>query len=125
MVLQHLREAHFFPSKPKVDLFSNNVDFLGHVIDDKGIHAESDKMLCIWEWRTPQNYNEVQKFLGLVQYLAQFMPDVMAYTTLLSGSAHNNQAFQWTPLLDKCFESIKAMASSVDTHNTHTYTWNR
>ena len=58
-----------------------------------------------------QNYNEVQKFLELVQYLAQFMPDIMAYTTLLSGSAHNNRAFQWTPLLDKCFESIKALAA--------------
>ena len=37
-------EAHFFLSKSKVDLFSNNVDCLGHVIDDKGIHAESDKI---------------------------------------------------------------------------------
>ena len=113
MVLQHLREAHFFLSKSKVDLFSNNVGCLGHVIDDKGIHAESDKMQRIREWRAPQNYNEVQKFVGLVQYLAQFMPDIMAYTTPLSGSAHNNRAFQWTPLLDKCFESIKAMASRM------------
>ena len=39
------------------------------------------------------------------------MPDIMAYTKPLSGSAHNNQAFQWTPLLDKCFESIKALAT--------------
>ena len=39
------------------------------------------------------------------------MPDVVASTTLLSGSVHNNQAFQWTPLLDKCFESIKALMS--------------
>ena len=29
----------------------------------------------------------------------------------LSGSAHNNKAFQWTPLLDKCFESINALAA--------------
>ena len=65
----------------------------------------------IQEWRTPQNYNEVQKFLGLVQYLAQFMPDITAYTTPLSGAAHNNRAFQWTPLLDECFESIKALAT--------------
>ena len=92
-------------------MFSNNVDCLGHVIDDKGIHAESDKMQCIREWRTPQNYNEVQKFLGLVQYLAQFTPDITAYTTPLSGAAHNNRAFQWTPLLDKCFKSIKALAA--------------
>ena len=92
-------------------LFSNNVDCLGHVIDDKGIHAESDKMQHIREWRMPRNYNEVQKFLGLVQYLAQFMPDIIAYTTLLSGAAHNNRAFQWTLLLDKCFECIKALAT--------------
>ena len=92
-------------------MFSNNVDCLGHVIDDKGIHADSDKMQRIREWRTPQNYNEVQKFLGLVQYLAQFMPDKTPYTTRLSGAAHNNRAFQWTPLLDKYFESIKALAA--------------
>ena len=38
------------------------------------------------------------------------MPDIMAYTTPLSGLAQNNQTFQWTPLLDKCFQSIKAIA---------------
>ena len=37
LALLWLREAHFFLSKSKVDLFSNNVDCLGHVIDDKGI----------------------------------------------------------------------------------------
>ena len=44
LALHRLREAYFFLSKSKVDLFSNNVDCLGHIIDDKGIHAESDKM---------------------------------------------------------------------------------
>ena len=39
------------------------------------------------------------------------MPDIMAYTMPLSGVAHNNRSFQWTPLLDKCFESIKALAA--------------
>ena len=67
-------------------------------------------MQQIREWRIPQNYNEVQKFLRLVQYLALYMPDITAYTTPLSGSAQNNQTFQWTLLLDKCFQSIKAIA---------------
>ena len=38
------------------------------------------------------------------------MPDIMAYTTPFSGSAQNNWTFQWMPLLDKCFQSIKAIA---------------
>ena len=109
-VLQWLKESQFYLSKSKLDLFSDKTDCLGHVIDDNGIHAESDKMWWIREWRVPQNYNEVQKFLGLVQYLALYMPDIMVYTTQLSGSAQNNWTFQWAPLLDRCFQSIQAIA---------------
>ena len=76
------------------EMFSapDKTDCLGHVIDDNGIHAELDKMwrIRIREWRVPWNYNEVQKFLGLVQYLALYIPDITAYTTLLSGSVQNN-----------------------------------
>jgi hypothetical protein len=52
-------------------------------------------------------YNDVLRFLGLVQYLAPYMPDIMAYTMPLSGCAKDNWVFEWTPLLDKCFKSIK------------------
>ena len=100
----------FYLSRSKLNLFSDKTDCLGHVIDDNGIHAELDKMQQIREWRIPQNYNEVQKFLELVQYLALYMPDIMVYTTPLSGLAQNNRTFQWTLLLDKCFQSIKAIA---------------
>ena len=112
-VLQQLRESQFYLSRSKLDLFSDKTNCLGHVIDNNGIHAELDKMWQTREWRIPWNYNEVQKFLGLVQYLALYMPDIMAYTTLLSGSAQNNRTFQWTPLLDKCFQSIKAIAMQL------------
>ena len=89
-VLQQLREWQFYLSRSKLDLFSDKTDCLGHVINNNGIHAELDKMQQIREYRIPRNYNEVQKFLGLVQYLALYMPDIMAYTTPLSGSAQNN-----------------------------------
>ena len=77
------------------------------IIDNQGIHADADKMQCIREWRHPRKFNEVQHFLGLVQYLAHYMPDISAYTTPLSGCVRNGCPFEWMPLLDKCFESIK------------------
>jgi hypothetical protein len=89
------------------------MDCLGHVIDNKGIHASMDKMAKICDWRQPRNYNEVLRFLGLVQYLAHYMPDITVYTTPLSGCARNNRLFVWTPLLDKCFQSIKHLACKV------------
>lgn len=38
------------------------------------------------------------------------MPDVTAYTGPLSSMTKNGQSFNWRPLHDKCFESIKSMA---------------
>ena len=80
-VLQWLKELQFYLSKSKLNLFSNKTDCLGYVIDDNGIHAKLDKMWQIREWRVPWNYNEVQKFLGLVHHLVLYMPDIMAYAT--------------------------------------------
>ena len=79
-----LRKEEMYLSTKKVNLYAVKMDYLGHIIDDDGIHADEDKMLCIREWCTPRNYRGVQQFLGLVQYLAQFMPNVSAYTTPLS-----------------------------------------
>jgi hypothetical protein len=105
-----LCEVHFYLSPKKVDLYSPRMDCHGHIIDNKGIHADADKMLRIHKWRQPHNYNNVQCFLGLVQYLAHYMPDVCAYTTPLLGCVRNNHPFVWTPLLDRCLQSIKMHA---------------
>jgi hypothetical protein len=69
------------------------MDCLGHLIDDRGIHADSDKMAHVCEWRTPRNKHDVQRFLGLVQYLAHFMPDVLAYTGPLAAIQKNGHPF--------------------------------
>ena len=58
-----------------------------------------------------------------MQYLAHFMPDTTEYMSPLVGCMHNNKPFLWTPLLHKCFESIKALAcrmpifKPIDTDN--------
>jgi transposase InsO family protein len=109
-VFDVLRKAKLYLSASKFDVYSKSMDCLGHVIDDAGIHADEEKMQCIRDWRTPQSFGEIQRFLGLVQYIAHFMPDVSAYTTPLANAGRQHRPFQWTPLLDKCFNSIKQLA---------------
>ena len=70
IVFQWLRDHHLFLSKSKVDLYSKRLESLGHIIDDRGIK-------CIHEWRHPRTFNDVQHFLGLVQYLDHYMPDML------------------------------------------------
>ena len=109
-VFNALRKNDLHLTIAKCDLFSEKLDCLGHLIDDKGIHPESDKMEKIRSWKKPQNLKEVQRFLGLVNYLAQFLPNISAYTTPLANIAANGHIWNWRPIHDKCFEQIKAIA---------------
>jgi hypothetical protein len=109
-VFQKLRENRLFLERTKCDLYSTSMDCLGHIIDDRGLHADADKMARVREWRTPRNLKEIQRFLGLVQYLAHFMPDVTAYTGPLSAICRNGQPFYWKPLHEACFSHVKAIA---------------
>ena len=86
------------------------MDCLGHVIDDRGIHADADKMSRVREWRTPRNKHDVQRFLGLVQYLAHFMPDVSSYTGPLQAIQKNGHPFHWRPIHQMCMDNIKILA---------------
>lgn len=110
VVFETLRSNHLFLKASKCDLYSKRMDCLGHIINDKGLHADADKMARIREWRTPRDYEEIQRFLGLVQYLAPFMPDVSSFTSPLSSIVRNGHAFEWRPIHQKCFESIKVLA---------------
>jgi RNase H-like domain found in reverse transcriptase len=58
---------------------------------------------------TPRNHKDVQRFLGLMQYLAHFMPDVTAYTSPLSAICWNGQPFYWKPLHEACIQHIKVI----------------
>ena len=40
--------------------YAKRLDCLGHIIDDTGIHPDTDKLDRIREWRTPRSYNEIQ-----------------------------------------------------------------
>ena len=99
------------------------MDCLGHQIDDQGLHVDSDKMSQILEWRTLWSYPKVLCFIGLVKYLAHFMPDVSAYTSPLKSICSNGQPFYWRPLHQTCLERIKDLARktpilcTIDVHH--------
>ncbi|GKF42845.1 hypothetical protein Tco_0126187 [Tanacetum coccineum] len=44
------------------------VQFLGHVIDSKGIYVDPTKIESIKDWASPKTPTEIRQFLGLVGY---------------------------------------------------------
>jgi hypothetical protein len=109
LVFERLRKNHLYLKWKKCELYAKEVECLGHKIDSKGIHPDTEKLDCIRNWRTPRNYNDVQRFAGLVNYVSNFLPNVTAYTGPLMSMTQNGAPFFWRPIHDKCFEMIKAI----------------
>src|SRR5258707_2442792 len=108
-VYTHLKDKKLYISKKKFDPFAPVLDILGCKVDAQGVHADSDKLAKLRDWHTPKDHTEVLCFLGLIKYLAHFLPNISAYTGPLQTICTNNLSFRWLLLHQKCFEQIKVI----------------
>jgi len=106
-VFDRLRQNHLYLKWDKCNLYAKTMDCLGHTIDERGIHPDTDKLGRIRDWRTPRNYNDVQQFISLVNYVANFLPNISMYTAPLQGMTQNGAPFLWKPMHQRCFDMIK------------------
>jgi len=98
VVFERLRQAKLYLKWKKCDLYANRMDCLSHIIDRNGIHVDEDKLARIRDWRIPHNYNNIQRFVGLVNYIGAFLPDITAYTGPLLLMPQNGAPFIWRPI---------------------------
>jgi len=89
MVCNKLKQAQFYARRKKSEFFATSKDVLGHIIEDQGLRASPEKIAKIEAWSTPKNKRELEEFLGVVNYISQFIPDlasIIAPLTSLSGT---------------------------------------
>ena len=103
----HLRDKKLFISKKKFDPFAPVLDILGCKVDAHGVHVDLDKLTKLRNWHVPADHMEVLCFLGLIEYLTRFLPNISAYTGPLQTICTNNMPFRWSPLHQKGFDQIK------------------
>ena len=99
----------------KCQFFLTELDFLSHHISACGIEPQLSKCKKILQWLTPNLVTNVWSFLGLVRYLAVFLPHLAEHTRILTPltmkEAH--KCFpKWETTHNVAFESIKALVCS-------------
>lgn len=116
-VLEALREARLYCSLKKSDLFCTEINFLRHHISQRGIEADKSKVEKILGWPTPWKAKHIQQFLGLVQYIASFLPALAEHTSVLTPLTQKecNAVFpRWTKHHQAAFKGIKALVVRRD-----------
>jgi hypothetical protein len=112
LVLEALREAGLFASKSKSTLFADELEFLGHIISSRGIQIPEYRVTKIVNAQTPRSSQDIKSFLGLVNYVIQFIPGMSEWSTVLSSLNKKNVPFKWVDKHQKAFENIKLLAKN-------------
>lgn len=72
-VLTKLREHSLFANAKKSEFFLKELEFLGHVLNEKGIKPDPKKIKAIVEWEVLQTQKGVRSLLGLANYYRKFI----------------------------------------------------
>ena len=70
-------------NKTKCQIRKQSIVFLGHIISPEGIKIDPSKTEAITKMPLPRSVNELQRFLGMVNYLGKFIPNLAEHTTPL------------------------------------------
>ncbi|KAI0987599.1 hypothetical protein GJ496_008413 [Pomphorhynchus laevis] len=85
----------------------NRVEFLGHVIYRDTIMPSETKVAAIRMCPTPCSKTELRTFLGSVNYLSKFIPELQAKCADLYQLCGKNNIWMWTAEPDQAFEVVE------------------
>ncbi|GJY50816.1 putative reverse transcriptase domain-containing protein [Tanacetum coccineum] len=66
--MELLRKEKLYAKFSKCDFWIHIVQFLGHLIDNQGLHVDPAKIEAVKNWTSPTTPTEVRQFLGLAGY---------------------------------------------------------
>ena len=114
LVLNALRTHSLFCSPKKTDLFCLKLDFLRHHISGGGVKADGKKVEKILAWPTPRTSMHVCTFLGIVRYIAVFLPALAIHTAVLNTltTKEKDKSFRWLSVHEAAVDTIKFLVTS-------------
>jgi len=75
-VLERLRANNVKLNSQKCKFAQTEVQYLGHVLTAQGIQVENAKVQAILEMPTPNSKKDLERFLGMIQYIGRFIPSL-------------------------------------------------
>ncbi|KAL7870545.1 hypothetical protein SRHO_G00080420 [Serrasalmus rhombeus] len=111
-VLGRLQEAGVTLRSEKCEFSKRHVKFLGQIIDAAGVRADPDKVRAVTDMGEPEDASGVRRFLGMVNHLGKYFPNLAEKTQPLRDLLKKQNTFQWGHQQQRAFNNIKKELSS-------------
>eukprot|EP00731_Ephydatia_muelleri_P010166 Em0005g752a len=106
-VLKAIKAAGVTLNSEKCSFSVDKLKFLGHVISRDGVSADPDKTKAILQMKPPTNITELRRFMGMVNQLGKFSPNVAQISQPLRELLSTKSAWVWGTSQDHAFSSVK------------------
>ena len=73
------------------------------------MHPDPKKIQGIVEMSTPQDKQQLQSFLGMVNYMGTFIPNLSHHTEPLRSMLKQDNVFAWDEVKTRSFQQIKSL----------------
>ena len=94
-------------NKAKFTVAEPSVEFCGYKLSPSGILADEGRVRAIQDYPTPANITDLRSFLGLVNQLSEFSPDIAAASQPLRPLLSPRRTFTWSAAHDEAFQQVK------------------
>nr|GEU75484.1 hypothetical protein [Tanacetum cinerariifolium] len=112
-ILELLKKEKLYAKFLKCEFWIPKVQFLGHVIDSRGIHVDPAKIETIKDWSSPKTPTEIRQFLGLACYYQRFIEGFSKISKSMMKLTQKGIKFDWGEKEENAFQLIKQKLCSA------------
>jgi len=88
---------------------SVSVEYLGHRIDDQGLHPTQPKVKAVKDAPVPTDVTKLKSFLKLINYYRKFLPGLSLVLAPLNQLLQKGHKWNWTSTQQTAFEKAKSL----------------
>ena len=111
-VLQRIIDSGLKLNRSKCKFRCDRVVYQGQVFSSTGMSADPTKVSAIQSLKPPQNITELRRIVGMVNYLARYVPNLSQVMHPMLELLKSDNAFVWQHPQQKAFEEIKQLLTS-------------
>ena len=108
-----LRSSGLKAAPNKTKLFLRKVQFLGHIVSDKGIQPFAKKVQDLKDLKSPENKRDVMRVLGSLGFYSTFIKNLHVDSKPFYELLRDDVPFKWTKEHEELFRNIKDRISET------------
>nr|GFC86765.1 putative reverse transcriptase domain-containing protein [Tanacetum cinerariifolium] len=112
-ILELLKKEELYTKFSKYEFWIPKVQFLGHVINNQGIHVDPAEIESVKDWASPKSPTEIRQILGLTGYYRRFIEGLSKIAKTMTKLNQKKIKFEWGDKQEAAFQLLKQKLCSV------------